>query len=70
MVITTGHCASEQFDTLQSSSYTDLFDSFSGVLQQSCNLVVTFIANGLPAGLLSSCVISELSKKVVVKNCL
>ena len=50
-----------------------LLESFSSMWQQSCNWVATFITNGLqrvPAGLLSSCVILELSRKVVVKNCL
>ena len=41
---------------------------FSRMLQQSCNLVATFIENGLqsmPAGLLSTCVNFELSRKNV-----
>ena len=49
------------------------FDSFPGMLQQSCNLVATCIRKGLQsvlAGLLSSCVNLELSRKVVVENCL
>ena len=40
------------------------------MLQQSCNLVVTFILSGLqnvPVGLASNCVILELSGKVVVE---
>ena len=44
-----------------------MFDSFSGMLQQCCNLVTTFIGNGLqsvPAGLLSSCVNSSVSWQV------
>ena len=43
LVLTTGHCAPEQFDTLQSSSYTDFSTVFSGMLQQYCNLVATCI---------------------------
>ena len=46
---------------------------FSCMLQQSCVVVVTFIGNGLQSasvGRLSSCVNSELSRKVVVENCL
>ena len=48
-----------------------LFESFSSMRQQSCNLVAAFIGNGLqsvPAGLLASCVILELSRKVVVES--
>ena len=42
---------------------------FSGMLQQSCNMVAAFIGNGLqsvPASLLSSCVNPGLSGKVVL----
>ena len=50
-----------------------IFESFSSMRQQFCNLVDTCIGNGLQsvsAGLLSSCVMLELSRKVVVENCL
>ena len=49
-----------------------IFSSFSCMLQQSCVVVVTFTGNGLHSasvGHLSSCVNSELSRKVVVENC-
>ena len=58
---------------LQKSLSDRFFDSFLSMPQQSCNLVVTFIGNGLQSvttGRLSSCVILKLSRKVVLENCL
>ena len=62
-----------QNNSTRCSLRTDrFFENVSSMRQQSCNLVATFIVNGLQrasVGRLSRCVNLELSRKVVVGNC-